>query len=247
MTTSEADRLKFVAGAEHAKAVGSKPCRLFAWMVRGRRWEYITQADEDAARSRLRELRGIRREVPPARPSVSRPPPLSEDALLVRSVRAALGRAGYRGDPFPLVRREKPEWTRERWDLAVLELDGPRRGSGAACGLNELGSLLQGLNLDSGRPLTHGTTTTGPGPMSDPAGPPGTRTGEVTWRRFLVRESRRCGSTVSVGRQTTSTAYRRSQDGKPCPGRWGTTTTPHAWGPPKGCGARIMLRVAASP
>ena len=87
VTTSEADRLKFVAGAEHAKAVGSKPCRLFAWMAAEGRWEFITQADEDAARSRLRELRGVRREDPPARPGVSRPPPLSEDALLVRSVR----------------------------------------------------------------------------------------------------------------------------------------------------------------
>jgi hypothetical protein len=48
---------------------------------------------------------------------------LSEDARVVRAVRAAVARAGYRGDPFPLLRRERTEWTRERWDRAVEELD----------------------------------------------------------------------------------------------------------------------------
>lgn len=147
VTNSEADRLKFLAGAAHAQAVGAKPCRLFAWMVRGRRWEYITQADEDAARSRLRELRAVPRAVAPTRPVVMQAPPLSEDALIVRSVRAALSRAGYRGDPFPAFRREKPEWTRERWDRAVLELDRPRTGNAARGGLEPLGSFLQGIKL----------------------------------------------------------------------------------------------------
>ena len=47
---------------------------------------------------------------------------LSEDARLVQAVREVAARAGYRGDAFPLLKREKPEWTRERWDRAVEEL-----------------------------------------------------------------------------------------------------------------------------
>lgn len=164
LTSSEADRLKFLAGAAHAQAVGAKPCRLFAWMVRGRRWEYITQADEDAARARLRELRAIPREMAPARPVVMQPPPPSEDALLVRSVRAALGRAGYRGDPFPAFRREKPEWTRERWDRAVAELDGAAKvskgssGESAICGV---GSVLGHLGALVGSGSVRSTSSVG--------------------------------------------------------------------------------------
>ena len=50
-------------------------------------------------------------------------PELSDDARLVRAVREVAVRAGFRGDPFPLLKREKPEWTRERWDRAVAELE----------------------------------------------------------------------------------------------------------------------------
>ena len=144
VTTSEADRLKFLAGAEHAKAVGSKPCRLFAWMVRGRRWEFITQADEDAARTRLKQ----HFHAPPPRPTI--PPPmarpervsLSEDAVLVQTITAALKRANHRGDGFPLLKRERPEWTRERWDLALAELEAARvRKSEAPQGMTAIGSL----------------------------------------------------------------------------------------------------------
>jgi hypothetical protein len=49
---------------------------------------------------------------------------LSEDARLVQAVRAAAARARYRGDPFPLLKRQRPEWDRARWDRAVEELDG---------------------------------------------------------------------------------------------------------------------------
>jgi hypothetical protein len=41
----------------------------------------------------------------------------------VQAVRAAVARSGYRGDAFPFLNREKPEWTRGRWDRAVEELD----------------------------------------------------------------------------------------------------------------------------
>ena len=51
---------------------------------------------------------------------------LSDDARLVQAVREVAARAGLRGDPFPLLKREKPEWTRERWDRAVAELEAGR-------------------------------------------------------------------------------------------------------------------------
>lgn len=127
ISSSEADRLAFLAASAHARAVGSKPCRLFSWMVRGRRFEFITQADEDAARSLLKPPVPRERERPTPAPTHRPEDTLSADALLARSVQAALARAGYRGDPLPLVRRERPEWTRERWDAAVRELHGGNR------------------------------------------------------------------------------------------------------------------------
>jgi hypothetical protein len=47
--------------------------------------------------------------------------------LLVQVVRAAVARADYRGDAFPLLKRQQPEWTRDRWDQAAAELDGHQR------------------------------------------------------------------------------------------------------------------------
>lgn len=55
---SEAGELAFAAAAEHARAVGtSNPPGLFAALVRRGAWSYATQAEEDAARRRLREYR----------------------------------------------------------------------------------------------------------------------------------------------------------------------------------------------
>jgi len=59
-------------------------------------------------------------------------------------VLAALDRAGYRGDPLPLVRREKPEWTRERWDAAVAELRAARRPRPEPGGLKPLADGILG-------------------------------------------------------------------------------------------------------
>ena len=47
---------------------------------------------------------------------------VADDAKLVQAVQAAAKRSGYRGHAFPLLKRQKPEWTRERWDKAVAEL-----------------------------------------------------------------------------------------------------------------------------
>jgi hypothetical protein len=123
---SEHDRLRFVAAAEHARIIGTKnPCGLFVRLVRGGLLHFVTYDDEVAASVRLR--RHLHGGIPEARPSpggnpVLGRPPLSDDARLVQAVRAAATKAGYRGDAFPLLKREKPEWTRERWDQAAAEL-----------------------------------------------------------------------------------------------------------------------------
>src|SRR2546425_757664 len=54
----EAERLNVVAAAVHARRVGQAPCRLFVALLRGRRWEGITQDDEGQARRVLGGHRG---------------------------------------------------------------------------------------------------------------------------------------------------------------------------------------------
>jgi hypothetical protein len=126
--SSESDRLKFVAAAEHARAVGSvNPPGLFVRIIRSKLYPFITQDDEDAANARIkRHLYGKppseRVEGGPSRPMEVSRPRLSEDALLVQAVKAALARAGYRGDPFYALKGQRPEWTRDRWDRALAEL-----------------------------------------------------------------------------------------------------------------------------
>jgi hypothetical protein len=124
---SEADRLQLVGAAEHALAIGQgNPAGLFVYLVRGKLWRYLTQEDEDRANVRIKAfLRGP--EPPREASAASRPPArpmLSEDAQVVIRVRSALAAAGYRGDPFPQVRRHDPSWTRKRWDAALAELEG---------------------------------------------------------------------------------------------------------------------------
>ena len=46
--------LDVVAAAEHARVIGTRnPPGLFAWIVRNRKWDFITEADEIAAHNRL--------------------------------------------------------------------------------------------------------------------------------------------------------------------------------------------------
>jgi hypothetical protein len=58
-------------------------------------------------------------------------PVLSDDAQVVLRVRRVLAAAGYRGDPFPQVRRHDPSWTRERWEQASKEIEVMGAGGGA--------------------------------------------------------------------------------------------------------------------
>jgi hypothetical protein len=119
----EAEQLNVVAAAVHARRVGQAPCRLFVALLRDRRWEVITQEDEDRARTLLREhadgpcRRGV--QAPAAAvPEIS----LSDDARFVLLAPQVLRQAGWRGEPFLGVKLQDPTWTRVRWEQAQAEL-----------------------------------------------------------------------------------------------------------------------------
>ena len=120
------DRRRFVAVVEHARIIGTRnPCGLFVRLVRGGLWHFATGDDEAAASVRLRRhLHGqtMARQVEPGA-GCRRTSDLSADAQLVQAVRAVAAQQRLRGDPFPLLLHQKPDWTRERWDNAVAELD----------------------------------------------------------------------------------------------------------------------------
>ena len=96
VSPSEADRLAFVGAAEHALAVGKgNPPGLFAYLVRGACWRYLTQDDEDRANARIKAyLRGPELEPVPMARSAAIRPALSEDSRQVGEYRRALRRRG---------------------------------------------------------------------------------------------------------------------------------------------------------
>jgi hypothetical protein len=62
LARTEANRLRFFAAAEHAKShATANACGLFMHLVRHKLWQFLTQADEDAAQRRLSALRERRR------------------------------------------------------------------------------------------------------------------------------------------------------------------------------------------
>jgi hypothetical protein len=119
----EVVQLHVVAAAVHARRVGEAPCRLFVALLRDRRWEVITQEDEDQARALWREQRDgpQRRRVPEA----CTPAPeavLSADARFVLRAAQVLRQAGWRGELFLGVKLVDPTWTRTRWKQAQAAL-----------------------------------------------------------------------------------------------------------------------------
>ncbi len=119
----EAEQLNVVAAAVHARRVGQAPCRLFVALLRDRRWEVITQDDEDQALALLRAQRDGPRRGPPPAPAAAVPAmPLSADARLVLLAPEVLRQAGWRGEPFLGVKLQDPTWTRARWEQAQAEL-----------------------------------------------------------------------------------------------------------------------------
>jgi hypothetical protein len=126
---SEAGRLDFFALAERASSRGHRPGALFHWLLGHKRFDFITQADEDAAQQRLRELRQGPREVetPSNRGSraVSTPAPDSEADKIVRACLLVAERRQI-ADPFTVAKQVKPDWTRVDWDTAVMAFETAR-------------------------------------------------------------------------------------------------------------------------
>ncbi len=143
------ERLLFVSAAEHSRVIGvDNPCACFASMIRNRndkKWAYITQADEDAAISRIRDyFRPDERRKPAVRPERTVVKvELTEDAKLARAARqiAATKRIT---DPFRLIKPHHPEWTRERYDRALAELNHADFERSLA--LNGAGGALTGMS-----------------------------------------------------------------------------------------------------
>lgn len=151
VTWSEADRLNVVAAAVHARRVGQAPCRLFVALLRDRRWEVITQEDEDTAHRWLREQAyGPRRPAMPAAGTPVPAVPLSDEAHFAHLAQQVLRAHGWRDDPFLLVQRQYPEWTRARWEQAQTELAQWRLQLAQANARSQLASL--GALLDREEP-----------------------------------------------------------------------------------------------
>jgi len=142
VTGSEADRLHVVAAAVHARRVGRDACRLFVALLRDRRWEVITQEDEDTAQWRLRDyLYGPAPREQPAAIAPASAVPLSDDARFVDLAQRVLRQAGWRGAPFLAVKLQYPAWTLQRWEHAQAELTQWRLLQAQANARGQLASL----------------------------------------------------------------------------------------------------------
>lgn len=117
---SEAGKLNFFALAERAKAHGKNPGALFGWLLRKRKFEFITQADEDRAVDRLRIIRNGKREQPA--PEI-RPRPraaaVSNDLRLARAVAQVAEQK--RLPAVAIIRAMKLDWSVEHYERLLLE------------------------------------------------------------------------------------------------------------------------------
>lgn len=113
----ESGRLEFLAMAHRALTRGKNPGALLLWLLTNRKGEFITQADEDAAASRLSNH--LNAHAATNRPAFRNQTPqrsLTEEERLVEGcLRAAKRHRGL--DPFAIVQQGRG-WNRERWDSA---------------------------------------------------------------------------------------------------------------------------------
>ncbi len=138
---SAADQLNMIAAAVHARRVGQEPCRLFVALLRDRRWEVITQEDEDTAQRWLRDyLYGPAPREAPASPAPTSEVPLSNDARVVDLAQRVLPPA-WRDRPFLFLKLQDPTWTPARWEQAQTELAQWRLQQAQANARSQLASL----------------------------------------------------------------------------------------------------------
>lgn len=122
---SEHERLMLVTAAEHALVRGLRnPCGLFVHLVKGKLWHYCTNDDEDAARRRINQHLHPESRVMAEKPKNPPKIELSDDARLAQAVVTVANQR--RLDGFFLVRQMRPEWTRDRFNRAVSELEDAR-------------------------------------------------------------------------------------------------------------------------
>lgn len=129
MKPSDSERLRFVAAAERALAVGTRnPCGFFARVVRSGLWAHLTQGQEDLASRKIKRhlfgnstptcsMGGLVRTEAQA---------LSQDAKIVMAVKRVISQNGLDIEPFEALRRERNDWTRDRWDKAEAEMENSR-------------------------------------------------------------------------------------------------------------------------
>ena len=135
---SEHARLLWMAAIERARTVEAKnPAGVFLVLVKKRLWQNLSEGQFDAANARLKQhLFGLPANRPPLLVPLLGPqplaeparPPLSKDALLVRTVRAKLESQGQgQGRLLFHALRTHAGFSRERFEAALAELDGPEK------------------------------------------------------------------------------------------------------------------------
>lgn len=140
---SEHARLLWVAAIERARTVPARnPAGVFLYLVKNKKWGFLSDGHFEAARLRLKAHRDSERTISPplfvpARVGFSQPsgegreiaalPALSRDAQVIKTVRGAIAQKGLRvSDLLPHLRRVDASWNRPRLDAALAELDAPR-------------------------------------------------------------------------------------------------------------------------
>lgn len=133
-TDSEAGQVTFFCLAQRACDCGERPGALFAWLLREHKIDFITQANEEAALRRLRELRDgpcVREEQPgvhavrqSARYEFS-----ADEKFIAACLRVAQQR---RLEPY-LVAGQVKDWSRAEWEQRLSEFERAQRRRWGGC------------------------------------------------------------------------------------------------------------------
>lgn len=117
---SEHERFSFFAAAEHALVHGKDPCALFVNTVKLKRWKFLCQDDEDAARQRLnRALFGARDEARRvAKFTPAKKPSKRLDLTHEQKLAQAIAKVCHERKLLPMVviRSMNLAWTKEQFE-----------------------------------------------------------------------------------------------------------------------------------